>query len=179
MESGVFIRRIDDLGRVVIPKEIRRAERIQEGDAFQVTSTEHGIILTKYSAINTLELYAKKYADAIFETSLIPTLVCNLDRVIAASGVSDRLVFKCRISSDAEIYIRNRKAFILGIHSTESVKPLEDLDYSASIIYPVTSISEAEGAVIMLKSDDVNYPSEAAIKLAQSSASFLSKLLED
>lgn len=178
MQSGDYIRRIDDLGRIVIPKDIRRAEHIQEGDAFQISSSENGIIMTKYSSINTLEIFAKKYADAIFESSLIPTMVCNLDRVIAASGISDRLIYKCRISSSAESYIRNRKAYLKEINSNDCINPLEDLDYAASIIYPISNMNEVAGAIIMLKSEDVNIPTESAIKLAQTAASFLGKLLE-
>ena len=87
MKATGIVRRIDDLGRVVIPKEIRRTLRIREGDPLEIfTDREGEIILKKYSPIGELGTFAKQYAESLAQTTGCLVCVTDTDQVIAAAG---------------------------------------------------------------------------------------------
>ena len=89
-ETGI-VRRIDDLGRVVIPKEIRRTLRIREGNPLEIFVDREGeVILKKYSPISELSDFAKEYAEALYDSLTSPVLICVRDAVIAVSGGSKK-----------------------------------------------------------------------------------------
>ena len=91
MKATGIVRRIDDLGRVVIPKEIRRNMRIREGDPLEIFVDRDGqIILKKYSPIGELATMAKEYADAMNETLGKPVLIADRDNIIAVSGAAKK-----------------------------------------------------------------------------------------
>ena len=84
MKATGIVRRIDDLGRVVIPKEIRRTLRIREGDPLEIfTDREGEIILKKYSPIGELSAFAKQYAESLAQTMGCLVCVCDMDQIIA------------------------------------------------------------------------------------------------
>lgn len=88
MKATGIVRRIDDLGRVVIPKEIRRTLRIREGDPLEIfTDREGEIILKKYSPIGELGTLAKLYAESLAQTLGCTVCITDTDQVVAASGV--------------------------------------------------------------------------------------------
>ena len=88
MKATGIVRRIDDLGRVVIPKEIRRTLRIREGDPLEIyTDREGEVILKKYSPINDLGEFAQEYVESLFETLGTPSLIIDRDEMIAVGGV--------------------------------------------------------------------------------------------
>ena len=87
MKATGIVRRIDDLGRVVIPKEIRRTLRIREGDPLEIfTDREGEIILKKYSPIGELAAFAGMYADSLAKEAGCLVCICDMDQVVAASG---------------------------------------------------------------------------------------------
>lgn len=89
MKATGIVRRIDDLGRVVIPKEIRRTLRIREGDPLEIyTATDGEVIFKKYSPVGELSAFASQYAEVLSRVSGLPVIICDKDHVIAASGVS-------------------------------------------------------------------------------------------
>src|SRR5690625_7486576 len=91
MKATGIVRRIDDLGRVVIPKEIRRTLRIREGDPLEIFVAREGeVILKKYSPINELGHFATEYAEALFDSMHFPVLICDRDEIIAVSGESKK-----------------------------------------------------------------------------------------
>ena len=91
MKATGIVRRIDDLGRVVIPKEIRRTMRIREGDPLEIyTDREGEVIFKKYSPIGELQSFAAEYADTLQKTSGMPVFICDRDAIIAVSGASKR-----------------------------------------------------------------------------------------
>ena len=103
MKATGIVRRIDDLGRVVIPKEIRRTLRIREGDPLEIyTATDGEVIFKKYSPVGELSVFAAQYADVIARISAMPTLICDTDHVIAAAGCSKREFLERRISAVLE-----------------------------------------------------------------------------
>ena len=89
MKATGIVRRVDDLGRIVIPKEIRRTLRIREGDPLEIyTDTDGGVIFKKYSPIGEMTSFATQYAEALTRTAGVPYVICDRDHVVAAAGVS-------------------------------------------------------------------------------------------
>ena len=180
MKATGIVRRIDDLGRVVIPKEIRRTLRIREGDPLEIyTATDGEVIFKKYSPVGELSEFAAQYADVLARVSAMPTLVCDRDHVIAAAGVSRREYLERRVTPALENFMENRRSYSAHIKSIDEVQPVEGVDHAAAIIYPIIAAGDVTGAVVMLKGDRVQIPTDAEIKLAQTAAAFLGKQMEE
>ena len=180
MKATGIVRRIDDLGRVVIPKEIRRTLRIREGDPLEIfTATDGEVIFKKYSPVGEMSEFAAQYADVLSRISQMPTIICDRDHVIAAAGIPKREYLERRISSLLESYMDSRRSFAATSETMQSLQPVEGIDKSASIVYPIISSGDVTGAVIMLESDSMKVPTDAEIKLAQSAAAFLGKQMEE
>ena len=103
MKATGIVRRIDDLGRVVIPKEIRRTMRIREGDPLEIyTDREGEVIFKKYSPIGELTTFASQYADTLYKTCNLEVLICDRDAVIAVAGVSKKEYMDKPLSSELD-----------------------------------------------------------------------------
>lgn len=180
MKATGIVRRIDDLGRVVIPKEIRRTLRIREGDPLEIyTATDGEVIFKKYSPVGELSAFAGQYADVIARISSLPTLICDNDHVIAAAGVSKREFLERRVSTVLENYMENRKSYAATEQTLNDVQPIEGVDNNAAVIYPIISSGDVMGAVVMLTGESIKIPTSTEIKLAQSAAAFLGKQMEE
>ena len=180
MKATGIVRRIDDLGRVVIPKEIRRTLRIREGDPLEIyTATDGEVIFKKYSPVGELSEFAGQYADVISRISSLPTLICDKDHVIAAAGVSKREFLERRVSAVLENYMESRKSYAANQQNAGDIQPIEGIEHPASVIYPIISSGEVTGAVVMLSSESIKVPSGAEKTLAQSAAAFLGKQMEE
>lgn len=179
MKATGIVRRIDDLGRIVIPKEIRRTLRIREGDPLEIyTDSDGEVIFKKYSPVGELSSFASAYAEVLSKTSGHPALISDRDHIVAAAGVSKREFLERRITSSTEELIENRQNY----NSKENkftLHPVEGMDYSAMLLYPIIASGDVTGSVIMLCSDEKCVPSEADIKLMQSASSFLGKQMEE
>lgn len=180
MKATGIVRRIDDLGRVVIPKEIRRTLRIREGDPLEIfTATDGEVIFKKYSPIGEMSVFAEQYADVLSRISGLPTIICDRDHVIAVAGVSKREFLERRITSSLENYIENRKSYTASTSTVSDVQPVEGIEHYAAVIYPIIASGDVTGAVVMLKGDSNKAPTDIEIKLAQSAAAFLGKQMEE
>ena len=180
MKATGIVRRIDDLGRVVIPKEIRRTLRIREGDPLEIyTATDGEVIFKKYSPVGELSAFAAQYADVIARISAMPTLICDTDHVIAAAGISKREFLERRVSAVLENYMENRKSYVADEQTLDNVQPIEGMEHNAAVIYPIIASGDVMGAVVMLSGANVKLPSNVETKLAQSAAAFLGKQMEN
>ena len=180
MKATGIVRRIDDLGRVVIPKEIRRTLRIREGDPLEIyTATDGEVIFKKYSPVGELSEFAGQYADVISRISSLPTLICDKDHVIAAAGVSKREFLERRVSTVLENYMESRKSYAATQQSAGDIQPIEGIEHPAAVIYPIIAAGDVTGAVVMLSGESIKVPTGAEIKLAQSAAAFLGKQMEE
>lgn len=179
MKATGIVRRIDDLGRVVIPKEIRRTLRIREGDPLEIfTDREGEIILKKYSPIGELGAFAREYAESLAQTAGHLTCIVDKDQIIAVSGAAKR-VFEKHISGELEQCINQRTTVIADRKENTFVPMLEDSEtegYNYQLITPIISEGDAMGAVIFLSQD--KKMGELEGKLAQSAAGFLGKQME-
>ena len=178
MKATGIVRRIDDLGRVVIPKEIRRTLRIREGDPLEIyTDTQGGVVFRKYSPMGELASVAGKCAEVLHKSGGLPIAIMDNDHVIAASGLSKREVLERRVTKNLEELMENRAIHI----STKEVPPMnaiEGFDRKANVVYPIIYGGDVSGAVALMQSDESHLPTETEIKLVQVAAAFLGKQME-
>ena len=175
MKATGIVRKIDDLGRVVIPKEIRRTMRIREGDPLEIfTDSNGGVILKKYYPIRELGSFVKECADSLAQTSGHITCIVDKSRVIAASGAAKRGFMDKDISNELEKAINSREPIAAERSSSNFVRILEDDSeavYNHELIVPIISEGDALGAILFL-SDDKKM-GDVERKLAQSTAGFI------
>ncbi len=178
MKATGIVRRIDDLGRVVIPKEIRRTMRIREGDPLEIYTDNDGeVIFKKYSPIGELAAFATQYAEVLGKSSDMGVVICDRDHCIASAGIAKREVAERRNSVALEDIMESRKAYVYA--SGEKPKMvLEGCDYTIGIAVPIISSGDITGAVVFVASDDT-MPKESDLKLATVAANFLGKQMED
>lgn len=180
MKATGIVRRIDDLGRVVIPKEIRRTMRIREGDPLEIfTDREGEIILKKYSPIGELGTFAKEYAESLAQTAGHVTCIVDKDQIIAVSGGPKKDFYEKHISAAMEKCINSRNTLISGRNESNFVPLLEDdiVDsYNYQLVTPIISEGDVLGAVVFLSPD--KKMGEVEGKLAQTAAGFLGKQME-
>src|SRR5699024_2060743 len=130
MKATGIVRRIDDLGRVVIPKEIRRTLRIREGDPLEIFVAREGeVILKKYSPISELGQFADEYADALYDSVHFPVFICDRDEVIAVSGDSKKDYLNKSIGSHIEDAIETRENKLVTEDATVEIVRGEDEDF--------------------------------------------------
>lgn len=180
MKATGIVRRIDDLGRVVIPKEIRRTMRIREGDPLEIyTDSDGEVIFKKYSPIGELSAFATQYAEVLYKTTNNPVLVCDRDHVIAVSGVPKKELLERRISASLEEMIEQRRSYVHTAGEQKKFQPVEGVERWASVQYPIISAGDVCGSIMFLAENDDATPSEADEKLIQTAASFLGKQMEE
>ena len=172
MKATGIVRRIDDLGRVVIPKEIRRTLRIREGDPLEIfTGNDGEVIFKKYSPMGEILSFSADYAAALSECTRLTVIICDRDRCIAASGAPKRELLEKAVSQSLEKITETRRIFTNS--NNEAVFAVEGYDRSILVAAPVISAGDITGAVVLLESDDCKVFSEADIKLAEVAARFL------
>lgn len=180
MKATGIVRRIDDLGRIVIPKEIRRTLRIREGDPLEIfTDNEGGVIFKKYSPIGELAPFAAQYADAVTRTTGVPCLICDRDHVVAAAGVSRKEYLERRISPVLEELMENRRPYTQRSASEPAFRPVEGIDRTAALAVPILASGDVAGAILLLTGDTASIPGDAEQKAAQIAALFLGHVMEE
>ena len=177
MKATGIVRRIDDLGRVVIPKEIRRTMRIREGDPLEIYTEKDGeVIFKKYSPIGELGDFAANYAETLAKASGHGACITDRDNVIAVSGLPKKELIEKRISSELE-NVMNERITLTG-DSNHSITVADGNDkYNAPIVFPIISEGDTIGSVLFIMKDGEK-PSEVESKLAESAAGFLGKHME-
>lgn len=180
MKATGVVRRIDDLGRVVIPKEIRRTLRIREGDPLEIyTDPEGGIVLKKYSTMNDMKEFAKVYVDALAQTTGNTVAVTDREHFIAVSRVGTKDLLGKRLTKRLEKAIDERKSVLYGDGQGEYMPLVEgENSYLNEAISPIIAEGNALGAVILVSRKDHEVFSETEHKLTQTAATFLGKHLE-
>lgn len=179
MKATGIVRRIDDLGRVVIPKEIRRTMRIREGDPLEIYTDKDGeVIFKKYSPVGELASFAVHICETLYKTTGATALVCDRDTIIAASGPSRRELLDKRISESLEHIIESRQ--IYQHKSGESTVDVTDTHTGQylSIAAPIISEGDVSGCVVFVFDGTESELGETGYKLAQTVAGFLGKQME-
>lgn len=178
MKATGIVRRIDDLGRIVIPKEIRRSFRIKEGDPLEIfTDAEGEVIFKKYSPIGELSNFASQYAEVLHKNGGLPVAIMDNDHVIAASGISKREILERRVTKSLEELMDNRVIHI-STDVVPSMSAIEGFNRKANVVYPIIYGGDVSGAVALIEENDNTLPSETDVKLVQVAAAFLGKQME-
>jgi len=163
MKATGIVRRIDDLGRVVIPKEIRRVLRIREGDPLEIyTSKEGEVILKKYSPINELSQFAGEYAETASNVLDSTVIVSDTDQVIAVSGGQKKDFMDKKIDFELDKIIQSKNRFL----------------NDNKIIVPIVSQGDAIGSIMIL-SKNSHALGEAELKAAEIGATFLARQMDN
>lgn len=179
MKATGIVRRIDDLGRVVIPKEIRRTLRIREGDPLEIFVDRDGeVILKKYSPIGELGDFAKEYAESLSETLGHICLITDRDTVIAVSGTSKKDFMEKAVGEEVERAMEDRKTATSGEPGDATITRDKAESNVSRVIAPIIAGGDPIGTVILLSRDETVRMGELETKLAETAAGFLAKQME-
>ena len=170
MKATGIVRRIDELGRVVIPKEIRRTQRIRRGDPLEIFTTGDGeVIFKKYSPMG--EVNTRQFALTAF--------VCDRDRILAVSGSGRRELADRSISQPLEKLMEARKPYQSPGSPEKTLLPCEGAPRVLLCAAPVLAGGDVTGAVGLLTEDRAACPEDAQCKAVAVAAAFLAKQMEE
>ena len=184
MKATGIVRRIDDLGRVVIPKEIRRTMRIREGDPLEIyTDREGEVIFKKYSPIGELASFAAQYAETLHKTCSLSVVICDRDAVIACSGVPRKDYSDKTLSAELERIIEGRSLYVC--HDDSACIPVlsEGGNHYVRCAMPIISEGDVAGCVASVADSSADSRRDAPTlevesKLVLTAAGFLGRQLE-
>lgn len=183
MKATGIVRRIDDLGRVVIPKEIRRTLRIREGDPLEIFVDRDGeVILKKYSPIGELGEFAQEYADSLHEAMNHVSCIADRDTIIAVAGAPKKEFLNKPLSSAVEKAMETRKSVLIE-NTAEHPFYREGDDEGAprfvsEVIAPIIAEGDPIGAVLIGTREKNVKMGSMELKLAETAAGFLAKQME-
>lgn len=172
MKSTGVLRRIDELGRIVIPKEIRRNLKIKDGESLEIFIDNDAVILKKYSDMRDLHDIAQNCSDSFYDVINKDILITDLDKIIAASGPMKKKYLNKEISNFITDTIKNR-SIDDGLYDIEIVNGIHE--ESEFVISYVVVSGDAVGSVIILSDTKIN---DVVKKTSDFIAKFLGKHLE-
>ncbi|WP_078543200.1 stage V sporulation protein T [Litchfieldia alkalitelluris] len=177
MKATGIVRRIDDLGRVVIPKEIRRTLRIREGDPLEIFVDRDGeVILKKYSPISELSDFAKEYAEALYDSLGQPVLICDRDTFIAVAGGSKKEYLSKSVSEIIEKTMEERSSMLETSEKQVAIVDGVEETISSYTIGPIVANGDPIGAVVILSKEKTL--GEVEQKAVETAAGFLARQME-
>lgn len=179
MKATGIVRRIDDLGRVVIPKEIRRTLRIRDGDPLEIYTEKDGeVIFKKYSPMEGLSDFAAQMCDSMSKTTNFAAAITDRDSIISVCGAPRRELAEKRISGELEQLMEGRQ--IYRRKPADRGVPVVDGEssYSIAVACPIISEGDVMGCVVFLNTEGANPPGDVECKLATLVSKFLGKQME-
>ena len=180
MKATGIVRRIDDLGRIVIPKEIRRTLHIRESDPLEIfTDREGQIILKKYSPIGEMTTFAKQYAESLAQVSGHATVIADRDQFIAAAGGYKQLIGKS-VGKLLDEKVNNREMFVATKDDRNFISVCDEVEgeYVHQAVAPIICEGDIIGSVLLLENDNKSKMGEVEQKLVLSAAGFLGRQME-
>lgn len=169
MESTGIVRRMDELGRVVIPKELRRTMRIREGEEVEVFATEDALVLKKFSAIDKMASFRADYVSSVYRTTGFTAIITDNDRVLAVSGDIRVARVNLPLTEYAEVLRSERRTMI---YAKGEIPDLFGAGVSAiggMVIAPIAPSGDVMGYVVLLSKSS---PSDLMIKTAETASDF-------
>ena len=180
MKATGIVRRVDDLGRVVIPKEIRRTLRIRESDPLEIfTDREGEIILKKYSPIGEISTFAKQYVESLAQVTGHAALIADRDQFIAVAGGYKSLLNK-EISKTLEEKLENRET-VLATRGDRQFFPIvedDEVEYQHEAVCPIICEGDVIGAVLLLSNENKTKMADTELKMIQAAAGFMGRQME-
>lgn len=181
MKATGIVRKIDELGRVVVPKEIRRTLRIREGDPLEIfTGREGEIILKKYSPIGELSEFATRFAEALYQTVGHSVYITDLDQVTAASGMGKKEVLNRSLTIPFEKIMKSRSQILIKQEEKHFSDICENIknEAKAMIVTPIISDSDMIGSIVILQNSGKTMVGELEMKLSCVGAIYLGSQME-
>ena len=181
MKATGIVRRIDELGRVVIPKEIRRTLRIKEGDPLEIFTDRDELMLKKYSPIATIEKFSEAAAKSLNELSGRLSVVCDTDGVLYAFGEGKRDFSGRTLSEDMDKILKSRKSYVSSRAEGGETLPMtsaREEGITAQVIVPVVSGGDCLGAVAVLDKEEGAKIDQNVVNLARLTAEILANQFE-
>ncbi|MDE5721496.1 MAG: AbrB/MazE/SpoVT family DNA-binding domain-containing protein [Clostridia bacterium] len=181
MKATGIVRRIDELGRVVIPKEIRSTLRLKSGDPLEIFTDRDELMLKKYSPIASLDKFSEGTAKSLSDLSGHVAVICDTDEVLHASGRGQRTFDGKSLSGKMEKILRERKSYVANLSEGGDVVPItsaEEDGITAQIIVPIVCNGDCLGAVALVSTEQGAKIEAGACKLAQLSATILANQFE-
>ena len=184
MKATGVVRRIDDLGRIVIPKEIRKTLRIREGDPLEIFTDKEGeIILKKYSPIGELSEFATQYTEALAKSTGHIACISDKDTIIAVSGAPKKEYLEKSISTELEKLMEDKMVWSAKTKEEKHMPVLltdpNETNYSSQVIYPIIAEGDTIGSVMLLSKEPSTKMNDVELKVVQSAANFLGKQMEE
>lgn len=176
MKATGIVRRIDELGRVVIPKEIRRTLRIKEGDPLEIFTDRDELMLKKYSPIATLERFSEATAKSLNDLSGRLAVICDTDGVLHAYGEGRKELDGKTLSDDMDRILRERRSYIANAADGGDILPLttaREEGVTAQVIVPIVSGGDCLGAVALLSKEVGEKLDASELNLARLTADIL------
>ena len=183
MKATGVVRRIDDLGRIVIPKEIRKTLHIKEGDPLEIFTDKEGeVILKKYSPIGELSEFATEYAETLAKTTGHIACITDKDTVIAVSGGGKKELLEKNLSAELEKVLDNKEIYT-SKENNEIAIPIVQNDnkerkFNGQVIYPIITQGDVIGSVILMTKEPNQQMGEVELKVVQSAAGILGTQME-
>ena len=183
MRATGIVRRIDELGRVVIPKEIRRTLRIREGDPLEIFTDHDGeVVLKKYSPIGEIATIAKDYTDSLHRSLGYIACITDRDMVVSASGSPKRELWEKGISAELEGTISQRQTLFLNQKDGAKMISITNEDpaeqYVAQICVPILADGEVIGALLLLSREAGQSMDQTDLKVAETTAAIVGRQME-
>ncbi len=180
MKATGIVRRIDDLGRIVIPKEIRRTLRIRETDPMEIyTDMDGQIVLKKYSPMGDITAFAGEYAESMAYNTGMTIAITDRDQVIVATGSEKKHIQGRQISKEMNIIMGERKSVAASLKEDSYIAVVPDYECGGEVISPIISSGDVLGAVVMLTADAGHKFTEGEKCIVKVAADFLGKHMED
>ena len=184
MKATGVVRRIDDLGRIVIPKEIRKTLRIREGDPLEIFTDKEGeIILKKYSPIGELSEFASQYTEALAKTTGHIACISDKDTIIAVSGAPKKEYLEKSVSTELEKLMEDKMVWSSKSKEEKHMPVLlndgPEEKYTSQVIYPIVAEGDTIGTVMLLSTEPNAKMNDVELKVVQSAAGFLGKQMEE
>lgn len=176
-ETGI-VRRIDELGRVVIPKEIRKTLRLKVGDPIEIYTEKDGLLFKKYSPLVSLQGFSEDVGESLYEMTQKTVVIADCNTVIFAKGKIAKNYHGKNISSALERAMIERKSIFLDAVSGSMLKKIcddDETEYSSQLIVPIISGGDVLGSIILLADDDTGKIGDSDIKLVKFSEDFIAR----
>ena len=171
MKATGIVRRIDDLGRVVIPKEIRRTMRIREGDPLEIFTNNDEVVFKKYSPMGEMASFAADFAAALAGGTKLTVCICDRDRCVAVGGGSKKDLLEKSVTPELEKICDDRRLYVA---KSGEIKAFEGVSQNLLVAVPVVASGDISGCVVLLETDQQNVAEQSDINVAEIAARFLS-----
>jgi len=174
-----IVRRIDELGRIVIPKEIRRTLRIRQTDPLEIYTRQDGsIVLKKFSPMEDITTFAHEYADSLSDATGLTVCITDREQVIAAAGSNRKDLLNKPVSKELNVAMDDRVSVVANDNEDGFVKVTEDSEFKQEAMHPIICEGDVLGTVLVMSIDMKHKFSETEKKMVKTAANFLGRHME-